>query len=51
MEMVKVTSVALSKNKVEVSEKVKITVFASSITKEPANKRLAFILGRKRPKT
>lgn len=48
---VSISKAQLSSNNVTVGEKVKITVFASSITKDPAAKRLAFVLGRKRPKT
>lgn len=50
MEKVRVTKVSMSKNRVAVGEKFTIQVYAKSITQEPANERLAFVLKRKKPK-
>ncbi len=46
---VRVTKASMSKNKVTTGEKITIQVFANVITQEPANERLAFVLGREKP--
>lgn len=50
MDKVRVTKVSMSKNRVTTGAKVTIQVYAKSITQEPANERLAFVLNRLKPK-
>ena len=47
---VRITKASMSKNRVMTGEKITIQVFANIITQEPVNERLAFVLGRKKPK-
>lgn len=47
---VAITKLNLSKNSVNTSEKITIKVFAGSITPDPANERLSFVLGGGKPK-
>lgn len=46
---VRVTKATMSKNNVTAGEKITIQVYANSITQEPANERLAFVLNREKP--
>lgn len=50
MDKVAITKLNLSKNNVTINEKITIQVFASSVMTEPANERLAFVLGGTKPK-
>lgn len=50
MDKVSITKLELSKNSVSVNEKITIKVFAGSVTIEPANERLSFVLGGEKPK-
>lgn len=49
MDKVRVTKASMSKNNVTTGEKITIQVFAKTITQEPANERLAFVLSREKP--
>lgn len=51
MDKLRVTKATLSKNSVTAKETITIQVFAKTITQEPANERLAFVLGSVKPKT
>lgn len=44
MDKLRVTKATLSKNNVSVGERIKIQIFANTITQEPTNERLAFVL-------
>lgn len=50
MSKVAITKLDLSKNSVSTNEKITIKVFVGSVTAEPANERLAFVLGGEKPK-
>lgn len=45
----RVTKAVMDKNSVTTGEKITIHVYANSITQEPTNERLAFVLNRKKP--
>lgn len=51
MDKLRVTKATLSKNNVSTKETITIQVFAKTITQEPINERLAFVLGSVKPKT
>lgn len=50
MDKVAITKLDLSKNSVSTNEEITIQVFAGSVTIEPANERLAYVLGSTKPK-